>query len=124
MDAFSLPGGAWRRSYRGGARQSAQPAWRASLKTQPGTILQGRIGKLLAGFADLGEALDRLCEGRCEMRCDLRRDHAARVLELGDGLVVAAEQRVVADEDHLFEHLQAVFEIADGAALLVAPADR
>ena len=50
-------------------------------------------------------------------------DHGAGVLHGGDGFVVAAAEGVPADLGHLLEHLQAVFEVADAAALVVAPGD-
>ena len=50
-----------------------------------------------------------------------RGDHGAGVFEGGDGFVVAAAEAVGADLAHLLEHLQAVLEVADAAALVVAP---
>jgi len=50
-------------------------------------------------------------------------DHLAGVFHGGDGFVVAAADGVGADLAHLLEHLGAVFEVADAAALIVAPGD-
>jgi hypothetical protein len=52
---------------------------------------------------------------------DLRSHHVAGVLHGGDGFVVAAAEGVRANLGHLFKHLHAVFEVADAAALVVAP---
>ena len=49
--------------------------------------------------------------------------HAAGVLHGGDGLVIAAGERVVANDGHLFKHLHAVFQVAHAAALVMAPGD-
>jgi hypothetical protein len=50
-------------------------------------------------------------------------DHLTGVFHGGDGFVVAAADGVGADLAHLLEHLHAVFEVADAAALVVAPGD-
>ena len=50
-------------------------------------------------------------------------DHFAGVFHGGDGFVVTAAEGVGADFGHLFEHLHAVFEVADAGALVVAPGD-
>jgi hypothetical protein len=54
---------------------------------------------------------------------DLWGDHGAGVFHGGDGFVVAAAEGVGADLGHFFEHFEAVFEVGDAGALVVAPGD-
>ncbi len=72
-----------------------------------------RLSRVSADFGhDLGDDL-----------FNLRGHHGAGVLHGGDGLVVTASHEVSADAGHVFEHLDAVLEVAHAAALVVTPGD-